>query len=190
MIDEADFQGRLVRDNPWEILFANTFNMEVTGVRYAEQSSEENIMSRLSKEKIKIVMKSFAVLAMFTTSITFSGLIYAETESSDWIELAPGFEEKKIGARVESVGEADQEGLVRIEVSIPDPRDRDIEEVIITARKRKPGKKMEYHVDAEVIKDLEAGRTGIIFYLGQEEDFQLRLNYIDYTKNPALAPGS
>ena len=129
-------------------------------------------------------------LAVFTSGITFSCLIHSQTESSDWIELAPGFEEKKIGARVESVGEVDQEGLVRIEVSIPDPRDRDIEEVIITARKRKPGKKMEYHVDAEVIQDIEAGRTGIIFYLGQEEDFQLRLNYIDYTKNPSLAPGS
>lgn len=147
-------------------------------------------MSRLSKENVKTFTKSFAALAMFTSGITFSCLIHSQTENSDWIELAPGFEEKNIGARVESIGEANQDGLMRVEVSIPDPSDRDIEEVIITARRQKPGKKMEYHVDAEVIKDLKAGRTGIIFYLGQEEDFQLRLNYIDYTKNPALAPGS
>lgn len=147
-------------------------------------------MIRLSKENIKSVMKSFSALAMFTSSITFSCLLQAETESSNWIELAPGFEEKNIGARVESVGEVDQDGLVRVEVSIPEPGDKGIEEVIITARKQKPGNKAEYHVDAEVVKDLKAGRTGIIFYLGQEEDFQLRLNYIDYTENPNLAPGS
>ena len=147
-------------------------------------------MIRLSKGNIKSFTKSFAALAIFTSGIAYSCLIHSQTESSDWIELAPGFEEKNIGARVESVGEANQDGLMRVEVSIPDPRDRDIEEVIITARRQKPGKKVEYHVDAEVIKDLEAGRTGIIFYLGQEEDFQLRLNYLDYTNNPGLAPGS
>src|SRR5690606_30835969 len=99
----AGFSGKIVRDNPWEILFANSFNMEATGVGYAEPLSEEIFMSRLSKEKIKTFTRSFMALAVFTSGITFSCLIHSQTESSDWIELAPGFEEKKIGARVESV---------------------------------------------------------------------------------------
>ncbi len=139
---------------------------------------------------MKSSIKPLLTLAIFVSAIACSSLAYSQTYNSDWIRLAPGFEEKKIGARVDFVGEVDQDGLVRVEVSIPDSRGKDIEEVIITARKSTPDKKREYHVDAEVIKDLEAGRTGIIFYLGEKEDFQMRLNYIDYTQNPRLAPGS
>lgn len=150
------------------------------------QAAHEHLLARnIMKNLIKL-----AALAIFTFSIAFSGAAQSETENSDWIQLAPGFEEKKIGARVDSVGEADEDGMMRVEVSFPDTTGRDVEEVIVTARRQRRSKKVEYHVDAEVIKDLQAGRTGIIFYLGQQEDFQVRLNYIDYTKNPRLAPGS
>ena len=111
---------------------------------------------------------------------TFAPSVCAnESESSNWMEVVPGFEEKIIGARVHSVGTINNNGLRRIEVSIPDKNGKPIEEVVVTARKNKTSKAVKYEAEVQYIEDLDAGRTGIIILLRDETDFQLRINYID-----------
>ena len=124
------------------------------------------------------MMKIVGLFATFC--FVFAPPILAnDSENSSWMEVVPGFEEKIIGARIHSVGNIDNKGLRRIEVSIPVKDGKPIEEVIVTARKDKKSKTKKYEAKVDYIKDLDAGRTGIIILLGDETDFQLRINYID-----------
>lgn len=108
-------------------------------------------------------------------------------------EMQPiiGHTDMASGARIDQI-ENNADGY-KISVSVPSEvangEQGNLEEVVVL------GKPLDEQSDRpqlpqlkryEVINDLEAGRSGLVFYLKNNEDFVLRFNYTDY--NPKDMP--
>ncbi|GAB3101326.1 hypothetical protein G8770_15975 [Aestuariicella hydrocarbonica] len=146
--------------------------------------------------------KILLVVLAFTLS-SFSALGVAETETLSETEidrqkaleiqsknelqtklLRPivGNEDKDAGARVESVEYLDDGKTVKISVSLPENKYSELEEVVVLGRPDK--QKIEWPTlfqpkKFEVVNNLQEGKSGVIIYLGKEQDFLLKLNYTE-----------
>ncbi len=127
-------------------------------------------------------MPKFYLSLMLTLSLcnlTFSKLSVADEQESGWLKNKAGATESNLGARVESVeikGERQ-----RIEVSLPKGK-KSMEEVVVIGKKEKKNDSIPPLIkiqDIQVINDLDSGRNGIIFYLGERGDFVFKFNYQD-----------
>ncbi|MBU3071112.1 hypothetical protein KOI40_14905 [Aestuariicella sp. G3-2] len=101
---------------------------------------------------------------------------------TDVLQPTVGHQEGKTGARIESVEQMEDGKTVKIHVSLPDGANSDIEEVIVMGRPDKKPKKESTLLQKqkfEVVNNLDEGRSGIVIYLGKQEDFMLRLNYTE-----------
>lgn len=110
-------------------------------------------------------------------SLSFCTQSFADEQESGWLKNEPGSTEKKLGARVEFI-EVTDDGQ-RIHVSLP-KRKKPMEEVIVIGKKEEkslPSTPLIKIHNIEVINDLESGRNGIIFYLGERGDFVFKFNY-------------
>lgn len=108
-----------------------------------------------------------------------------ETDTTGWLLPEKGAEEKKMGAKVESVTESDQPGVYRIEVSVP-KLPREIEEVIAVGHREKTEKPRPIIQVRrfELINDPDTGRSGVVIYVGKTETFALKFNYYEGSKFP------
>ncbi|WP_439135406.1 hypothetical protein [Pseudomaricurvus sp.] len=101
---------------------------------------------------------------------------------TDLLQPTVGHQESKTGARIESIEEMEDGETVKIHVSLPDGSNSDLEEVIVLGRPDKKEKKDSTLLQKqkfEVVNDIEEGRSGIVIYLGKQEDFMLKLNYTE-----------
>ncbi len=121
-------------------------------------------------------MKAYIQTAAVFLLMCFASSSSAEDSSydTDWLSPQAGFEEKKMGARIDSVTEMKQ-GMQRIQISLPEA-ELPIEEVIVIGQRidkpeLKQSKRFEY------INDLESGRHGIVIYIGKRQKFALKFNY-------------
>ncbi len=117
--------------------------------------------------------------------MTLHGWSFAEETSTQletsWLLPEAGATEHVLGARVDSVTDADQDGIQRIEISIPDNQ-LVLEEVIVIGKRPDIVFPIDQHREFEYIKDIEKGRHGVVIYIGKRQKFALRLNY--YEGNP------
>ncbi len=92
-----------------------------------------------------------------------------------------GHEDRELGTRIESVESIDNGKAVKIYVSVPRNEQSDIEEVIVLGKQDKQKKRptLLQTQKFEIVNNLEAGRSGIVIYLGKHEDFALKLNYTE-----------
>jgi|GEM_PF-5915946 len=97
---------------------------------------------------------------------------------TDWLLPQKGSEGNKLGAKVESVIETEEEGVYRIEVSIP-KIDKEIEEVVAIGRREDVEKPEPQKRRFEIVNDPDTGRSGVIIYLGKPEVFALKFNYYE-----------
>ncbi len=97
-----------------------------------------------------------------------------DSYDTDWLSPQTGFEENKMGARIDSVTEM-EEGMQRIQISLPEV-DLPIEEVVVIG-KRTDKPEIEQPRRFEYINDLDSGRRGIVIYIGKREKFALKFNY-------------
>lgn len=100
---------------------------------------------------------------------------------TDWMELKQGAKDSKLGAQVESVTETEEQGVYRVEVSLPKLHG-DIEEVIAIGRREKVTQPALQNRRFELINDLENDRSGLVIYVGKHESFALKFNYYDASR--------
>ena len=91
--------------------------------------------------------------------------------------------DEETDTRVEKVTKNEKDGTYRVEISVPKV-DKPIEEVVVVGT---PDDGPEYRLPIryEVINDLDSGRSGIILYMGSEDDFALHINYDEGTPQKA-----
>lgn len=106
------------------------------------------------------------------------------TLETDWLELTPGYIGKLVGAEVTKIEKVGDSDLSRIEIRLPNDRKHDIEEVIVKGKRGDAEYDIQLDRRVEVIKDLDAGKTGIVVHVGGDKPFKLLINYIDYNKEP------
>lgn len=120
-------------------------------------------------------MKKLSFFLLITLSFCIQS--FANEQESGWLKNEMGSTEKTLGARVDSV-EMTDDGQ-RIFVSLPKGK-KPMEEVLVIGKKEKKSLPLTPLIkihNIEVINDLESGRNGIIFYLGERGDFVFKFNY-------------
>lgn len=101
---------------------------------------------------------------------------------TDWLELKPGFTGKLLGAHVDKIEKMDDGKMTRIQISMPTDKDgRKIEHVVVRGKRGNSEYDMTLNRKVEVIKDIEAGKTGVVVHIGDDKPFKLLINYIDYS---------
>ncbi len=130
-------------------------------------------------------LSRFIISALTTLSLVAHAPVFAdaETKETDWLEAITGFKGTLLGAQVISVEKFEAENSTKIHISIPDNKDKKIEEVIVKGKRGLDYGKLSQK-NVEVIKDLEVGKTGIVINVGGDTPFKLFINYIDYTESP------
>ncbi len=125
------------------------------------------------------MMKLFRVFLCFSC-ITVLNSVYAEPPSKETGILSPevGFEDKESGARVDSVGILTDEGVQRIEVSVP-TEEQPIEEVIVYGKRQEEIWKIPQFKGVEIVNNLETGRSGVVIHVGKNQPFVLKFNYFE-----------
>jgi len=125
-------------------------------------------------------MMKFTRVFLYFLCIATLNSAYAEAPVKETGILSPveGFEDKESGARVDSVGALTDEGVQRIEISVP-TQGQAIEEVIVYGKR--PGKTWEIPLfkKVEIVNDLETDRSGIIIHIGKNQPFVLKFNYFE-----------
>ncbi|VUD56711.1 hypothetical protein TDB9533_02360 [Thalassocella blandensis] len=114
---------------------------------------------------------------------TINALSESITLETDWLELTPGYIGKILGAEITKIEKPDDKGMSRIEITIPNDKQRNIEEVIVRGKRGNSEYDLTLDQRVEVIKDLEAGKTGIVVHVGGNKPFKLLINYIDYNQD-------
>ncbi len=114
-----------------------------------------------------------------------------KTLETEELKLQMGHEEPGLGARIHKI-EEDEKGI-KVTISAParitDGTHGDLEEIVVLGKapeKDKPRPSLMQIDRYEVINDLEEGRSGLVFYLGKQEDFVLKFNYTD--DRPTVEP--
>ena len=92
-----------------------------------------------------------------------------------WMSPEAGWVDQATDTRVEKVTRNDEDGSYRVEISVPRV-DKPIEEVLVVGTKEE-GPEISLPVRYEVIEDFDSGRSGIILYMGSDDDFALHINY-------------
>ncbi len=127
--------------------------------------------------------------ALLLLSVLFAGLAQAESPiyslETEEIKAVTGHEESALGARVHKI--ENLENGVEISLSIPKQHASDsengvLEEIVVLGKppqKGLPRPKLPQIKRYKLINDLEEGRSGLVLYLGKNEDFVLKLNYSD-----------
>lgn len=121
------------------------------------------------------------------TALLLLSAMFANAQNileTDVLKPEMGQQESILGARVHKV-EADG-AAVKITVSVPSTLtsgvDGQMEEVIVYGNRPvqdQPRPELPQVKRYEVVNNLESGRSGIIIYLGKNEDFVLTFNYTD-----------
>ncbi|WP_317930098.1 hypothetical protein [Halioxenophilus sp. WMMB6] len=133
-------------------------------------------------------LSAFTLTFTFCLALATGGLALAQDDElvleTEEIKPVPGQQEHTLGVKVYSVEESD-EG-VKISVSVPQEiangSQGNLEEVVVYGKRieqDKPRPTLPQIKRYEVINNLEEGRSGIVLYLGKNEDFVLRFNYSD-----------
>lgn len=144
-------------------------------------------MNRLLMTYLKLTLLSLMGMLILICSALAEDKATAKSEEkssdkivtdTDWLLPQKGAEGKKLGAKVESVTETEEEGVYRIEVSIPKV-DKEIEEVVAIGRREDVEKPELQKRRFEIINDPETGRSGVVIYLGKPEIFALKFNYYE-----------
>lgn len=117
--------------------------------------------------------------------VALSLLIAVAASASDgdkprWMQPEQGFIVEESDAKVESVTEDKEKGAYRVEISVP-KMEAPIEEVVVIGQKEEKSEFFLPNIPYEIINDLENQRSGIVIYLGNKQDFSLRINYKDGT---------
>jgi len=131
-----------------------------------------------------LLIPFLAAIALATSQLTWAQTKPGHSLQSDEIKAEVGQEEKSLGVKIQAV-EQDKDG-VKISVSVPksiaDGSQGNLEEVVVYGKKvntTDPRPELKQLKRYEVVNNLEQGRSGLVIYLGKNEDFMLRLNYTD-----------
>lgn len=100
-----------------------------------------------------------------------------------WMSPEAGWVDEETDTRVEKVTKNEKDGTYRVEISVPKV-DKPIEEVVVVGTLDE-GPEYRLPIRYEVINDLDSGRSGIILYMGSEDDFALHINYDEGTPQKA-----
>ncbi len=122
-------------------------------------------------------MKNCIQAGLLSALLCVAPLALAEDTAydTDWLTPEVGFEEGKMGARIDSVTEIRKDGMQRIVISLPEA-DQPIEEVIVLG-KRLDKPEIDQPKRFEYVNDLATGRHGIVIYIGKRQKFALKFNY-------------
>lgn len=111
---------------------------------------------------------------------------------SDVLNSTVGQQDHTLGVKVHNI-EEDESG-VKISLSVPAKvTEEELEEIVVYGKpitQSEPRPELKQLKQFEVINDLENGRSGIVIYLGKKEDFMLRFNYTDDTKDALSIPNN
>ena len=116
----------------------------------------------------------FVALVLLAALAVYAG----DGDKPRWMEPEQGFIVEESDAKVESVTEDKDTGAYRVEISVP-KLETPIEEVVVVGQKEEESEFFLPKIPYEIINDLENQRSGIIIYLGNKQDFSLRINYRD-----------
>ncbi|MYM62572.1 hypothetical protein [Pseudomaricurvus sp. HS19] len=132
-----------------------------------------------------------ALLVSLLGAIALQAQEKGKSLETEELKLETGHEEPGLGARIHSI-EEDEQGI-KVTVSAParitDGTHGDLEEITVLGKapeRDKPRPSLIQIQRHEVINDLEEGRSGLVFYLGKQEDFVLKFNYTD--DRPTVEP--
>ncbi len=143
-------------------------------------------------------MKAFNTVKQFALTILWllvTGAAFAQSDNvpsataeprkleliTEWLMPQPGAEDALSGVKVESVTDAGEGMMQRIEISLP-KYEQALEEVIVIGKRNKAEREIPQLKQFEYINDPDAGRYGLVIYLGKRQQFALRLNY--HEENP------
>ncbi len=117
----------------------------------------------------------FRLLA--STLLLISLPLLAQSDRPRWMSPEAGWVDEETDTRVEKVTRNAEDGTYKVEISVPKV-EQPIEEVVVVGT-RDEGPSLELPVRYEVINDPDSQRSGIILYMGSEDPFELRINYVD-----------
>lgn len=111
-----------------------------------------------------------------------------------WMSPEAGWVDEESDTRVEKVTRDEEKGAYRVELSVPKLQ-KPVEEVLVIGEKDEVG--LDQYITQsppvipvrfEVINDLDNERSGIIVYIGEKEDFAIRINYHDGSQQTLPTP--
>jgi hypothetical protein len=121
-------------------------------------------------------MKSHIVAGLLILPLLGGATAYAEKKPR-WMSPEAGYIDTETDTRVEKVGAEQGDGSYQLTISMPRV-DKEIEEVLVVGQSPdRPDTPAP--VKFEITNDLDAGRSGIILYLGEKRDFAVHINYED-----------
>lgn len=128
------------------------------------------------------LIKSTVLLTVVCTQTLFSSSLLATPLISETDILKPtaGYQGQRLGARIESVETLDSQ--VKIKISLPKQVSQSkLEEVTVYGDPQKVERNREVLQAKrfEFIQDPNLDRSGLVIYLGQQQDFSLKLNYTE-----------
>ena len=117
------------------------------------------------------IIAGLLLLPLFATAAT------AAEKQPRWMSPEAGFIDAETDTRVEQVSPEQVDGSYQLRLSMP-RIDKEIEEVLVIGQSPdRPGQPSP--VKFTLTNDLDAGRSGIILYLGEKRDFAVHINYED-----------
>jgi hypothetical protein len=128
-------------------------------------------------------MRTLLILTIVAALSGLSGPPVLAEKRPRWMSPEAGWVDEETDTRVEKVTRNEKDGTYRVEISVPKV-DKPIEEVVVVGT-RDEGPDLRLPVQYEVINDLDSGRSGIILYMGSDEEFALHINYDEGTPQKA-----
>jgi len=127
-------------------------------------------------------------LALLSTALLSTSLHAAPLISeTDVLKPTAGYQGQRLGARIESVEKLDTQ--VKIEISLPKQLSQtQLEEVTVYGDPQQVTNNIEVLQAKrfEFTQDPNLERSGLIIYLGKQQDFVLKLNYTE--PRPSIEP--
>jgi hypothetical protein len=123
-------------------------------------------------------------LALVCAVLSFTTQHADSDERPRWMSPEAGWVDEETDTRVEKVTRNKEDGTYKVEISVPKV-DKPIEEVLVVGT-QDPGPEYQLPVRYEVINDLDSGRSGIILYMGTDDEFALQINYDEGTPQKAV----
>jgi len=127
-------------------------------------------------------------LALLSTALLSISLHAAPLISeTDVLKPTAGYQGQRLGARIESVEKLDTQ--VKIEISLPKQLSQtQLEEVTVYGDPQQVSNNIEVLQAKrfEFTQDPNLERSGLIIYLGKQQDFVLKLNYTE--PRPSIEP--
>lgn len=129
---------------------------------------------------MKTLLKRVLLCALLSATVQHAN----SDERPRWMSPEAGWVDEETDTRVEKVTRSKEDGTYRVEISVPKV-DKPIEEVLVVGT-QDTGPEYQLPVRYEVINDLDSGRSGIILYMGSDDDFAMQINYDEGTPQKAV----